>query len=107
MPAGLPSLTGGRGKRGHAAMNALTEGRSPTPSIPLGPKNICGDVKTEGMRTNSGTIVKPQPKEYKNGGKVKITGNAKLHKNEVVLPVNLVKEIREIDEKIDLKGNTN
>ena len=101
MPAGLPSLTGGRGKRGHAAMNALTEGRSPTPSIPLGPKNICGDAKTEGMRTNSGTIVKPQPKktEYKNGGKVKITGNAKLHKNEVVLPVNLVKKIERLMKK--------
>ena len=40
MPAGLPSLTGGRGKRGHAAMNALTEGRSPTPSIPLGQKQM-------------------------------------------------------------------
>ena len=101
MPAGLPSLTGGRGKRGHAAMNALTEGRSPTPSIPLGPKKNCGDAKTEGMTTNSGTIVKPLPKktEYKNGGKVKITGNAKLHKNEVVLPVNLVKKIERLMKK--------
>ena len=43
MPAGLPGLTGGRGRgrgRGHAAMNALTEGRSPTPSIPLGQKKM-------------------------------------------------------------------
>ena len=58
---------------------------------------MCDDAKKEGDTTKSGTILKPTAqKEYKNGGKVKTTGNAKLHKNEVVLPVHLVKKLERL-----------
>ena len=37
-----------------------------------------------------------KPMSYKCGGKVSKTGNALVHKNEVVLPVNLVKQLQRL-----------
>ena len=98
-PPGLPKLTGNRrGSSPSSSLNAaLTKSRSPSPKVPAGPRKMCDDAKKEGDTTKSGTILKPTAqKEYKNGGKVKTTGNAKLHKNEVVLPVHLVKKLERL-----------
>ena len=83
-------------KRGRDAMADLNR-----------PPRIDERKKKEGQETQNGTICKPKPHKpppnpdppppsYAKGGKVKKTGCAKLHKDEIVLPVSLVKQLAKL-----------
>ena len=66
------------------------------------PPPLTFDRKKEGYKTKDGdTICRPKPQKppdpsYAKGGRVKKTGCAKLHKDEIVLPVSLVKQLAKL-----------
>lgn len=83
-------------KRGRDAMSDLNR-----------PPGIDDRKKKEGQEIKSGTICKPKPQKpppnpdppppsYAKGGRVRKTGSAKLHKDEIVLPVSLVKQLAKL-----------
>jgi len=54
------------------------------------------DDREEGRHAKRNTSKPPPRLEFKNGGKVKETGKALVHKGEVVLPVKMVNSIKKL-----------
>jgi len=76
-------------------------------------KQRAGKTKTETQEAvNTADMGKAKPRPcnkttdtghgYIRGGRVKRTGSAKLHKDEVVLPVSVVKKITQTNDKINV-----
>lgn len=70
--------------------------RPPEPRLPRPPPPP--DYRTGKTKKPEKTGVSgcPQQTNYKKGGRVKQTGKAKLHKDEVVLPVSLVNQLKKL-----------
>lgn len=91
MPPALPK----RARAGASAMDALSD------ALDTHPPPLTSDKKKEGEETKSGSVCKPKPPKppdlsYAKGGRVKKTGSAKLHKDELVLPTGLVKQLAKL-----------
>ena len=67
-------------------------------SVICRPKPQQPKVKVKVKLSGEETIVKENDEgtSYKKGGRVKHTGKAKLHKDEVVLPVSIVKQLAKL-----------
>jgi len=87
--------------RGVNAPNPPTPPPAPPGYVPP-PFKPCPEAKTGKTpcdKKSDNDTGNKEPSSYKKGGRVKRTGNAKLHKDEVVLPVALVKQLQKLMKK--------